>query len=64
MKWHWGGVVMKDKKKLIIFPFKPQLPHYTELLRKEAEKNMKFIEDVQRRAQEIKKNVEKRIKDK
>lgn len=48
---------MKDKQKVIIFPTHLHLPHYSELLTNESEKNNKFIEDVRRRAREIIDNI-------
>lgn len=54
---------MKNKKKVIQFPSKPQLTHYSELLRAESKRNQQFYDDVLRRAEEIMKKTKKRDQD-
>ncbi|MDC0764903.1 hypothetical protein POF51_29720 [Brevibacillus sp. AG] len=52
---------MKNNKKVIMFPSStPKLPHYSDTLSAEAERNQKFIEDVKRRAHDIMQNAKKR----
>jgi hypothetical protein len=51
------------KKKVVMFPSKLRLTHYSELLRQEREQDLKFIEDARRRSAEIMNRATKKDKE-
>ncbi|MGG4499087.1 hypothetical protein [Brevibacillus reuszeri] len=54
---------MKNKRKIIYLPLDSQLPHYSEIIDAETKRRKQFIQEVQERAEEIKKRIKKRDKE-
>lgn len=51
---------MKNNKKVIQFPTKPPLRHYSEMVKDETQQTLNYLEGIKRRADEIMKKTKKR----